>query len=118
MKIYQIHESSGMYDDYIERIVGSYLNKEKAIAKMEELKRINKKKLNQCDKCSECPIWEIDISDTLNSIMKKCFKHCRKARIKEEYSWYYEKSYEYYCDNYQGYCEECDYTIEEVEVEE
>lgn len=112
MKIYQIHESWGMYDDYTDWIVGSYLNKKKAIVKMEEFKRINKEKRAQCDRCLECPLWEVDNdSDGLNSVIKKCSKHCSKAKIIKD-------PYGYDCDNYQGCYEERDYIIEEVEVEE
>lgn len=44
MTIYQIHEYSGEYEDYRDYIVGSYLNREKATAKMEKLKCIEAEK--------------------------------------------------------------------------
>lgn len=42
MTIYQIHEHSGECENYRDYIVGTYLHKEKAVAKMEELQRTEK----------------------------------------------------------------------------
>ena len=40
MKIYQVHEYSGEYEYFQDRIVGSYLYKQRAISKKEELQQI------------------------------------------------------------------------------
>ena len=112
MTIYQIHECSGEYEDYRDIIVGSYLNKDKAIAKMEELKHIDNERRVRAALCSECPIDDVDImSENLDIVVRICSKYCSDAKITED-------RFGYGCDNYHGYWDETTYEIEEVEVEE
>jgi hypothetical protein len=110
MKIYQIHEYSGEYECYRDYIVGSYLNEEKAIAKMEELQRIEVERRVKIDHCSLCPILDSDvIADTFDMIVKRCSMYCRDAKITED-------RFGYDCENYCDYWDEATYEIKEVEV--
>ena len=110
MKIYQIHEYSGEYEDYRDYIVGSYLSKEKAIAKMEELQRIEAERRVKADRCRFCPIEDEDVfDDVFDVVAKRCSMYCRDAKIKEE-------PYGYDCENYCCYWDEATYEIKEVEV--
>ena len=112
MIIYQIHEYSGEYEDYRDYIVGTYLHKEKAVAKMEELQMIESEKRDKNKKCSSCPIADIDfIADTFAAMSKSCAEYCSDAKITED-------KFGYDCDNYICNWEEATYKIKEVEVEE
>ena len=112
MKIYQIHEYSGTYEDYRDYIVGSYLNEEKARARKEELEHIEAEKQVKSDHCSLCPILDTDvIADTFDMAVKRCSMYCRDAKITEDH-------FGYDCENYCCCWDEATYEIEEVEVEE
>ena len=112
MIIYQIHEYSGDYEDYRDYIVGSYLNKEKAMVKMEELQCIETEKRDKSDHCSLCPICDEDImDDDFDMAVKRCSRYCRDAKITED-------RFGYDCKNYRSHWDETTYEIKEVEVEE
>lgn len=56
IKIYQLHESGGSYEDYYNIILASYLHKSKA---QEHLNKLNKDKRiieEEVNKCCNCPI--------------------------------------------------------------
>ena len=53
MKIYQIHDYGGEWEDRFDYIIGSYLSKEKAEAKMEHLKSDEELAM----KCNSCPLY-------------------------------------------------------------
>ena len=110
MVIYQIHEHSGEYEDYRDRIVGSYLNEEKAKARKEELEHIEAEKQAKSDHCSGCPIDDTDtMSEDLDTVVLICSKYCSNAKITEDV-------YGYECENYYSTWYEAAYKIEEVEV--
>ena len=112
MKIYQIHERFGDYENYRDYIVGSYLNKEKATTKMNELQRIEADRRVKAEHCRDCPIDDEDtIDDTLDTVVKRCSLYCKDAKITEEF-------YGYDCENYCCSWDDIDYEIKEVEVEE
>lgn len=112
MTIYQIHEYSGEYEDYRDYIVGSYLHKEKAIAKKEELQYAEAKKKAKSDHCYQCPINDEDIyNDSFDIVLKRCSEYCRDAKITED-------RFGYDCENYCYSWDETTYEIKEVEVEE
>ena len=113
MVIYQIHEHSGAYEDYRDIIVGSYLHKDKAIVKMEELQRIEAKNQIQSIHCKFCPIADDDIdNEAFDVVVQKCSMHCSHAKIRESDIFGYD------CENWEGYWDDIDYEIKEVEVEE
>lgn len=117
MKIYQIHEFGGCYEDEYDYIVGTYLHKEKAEVKMEEL-NLREKELM---KCNNCPLFFCD-----NNCDTECCEtiECRDIRIKstEEYCKRFMPKYdtknetEIYCENYNCKSEESDFQILEEEV--
>lgn len=110
MTIYQIHEHSGEYEDYRDRIVGSYLNEEKARVRKEELEHIENERRVKSDHCSLCPILDNDVmADTFDMVVKRCSMYCRDAKIIED-------RFGYDCENYDRYWYEATYKIEEVEV--
>ena len=50
MKIYQIHEYGGEWEDRYDYILGSYLSKEKAITEKERLEK-EEEQVRKCQKC-------------------------------------------------------------------
>lgn len=110
MTIYQIHKYSGEYEDYRDCIVGSYLHKEKAIAKMEEFQCIETERQEKAKRCSRCPIEDADvISDCFGVVVGCCVEYCSDAKITED-------RFGYDCENYCFGWDEATYEIKEVEV--
>lgn len=56
MRIYQIHEYGGEWEDAYDYIVGSYLSEERAKAEMKQLEKEEKELLNWSLRCHECPL--------------------------------------------------------------
>lgn len=53
MRIYQIHEYGGEWEDSYDDIIESYICPERAENRRQELERLQNEKI----KCSECPIY-------------------------------------------------------------
>lgn len=116
MKIYQIHEYGGEWEDYYDRIVTSYLLKEKAIVEKERLE----KREAELMKCSSCPLYYCPQDCKLDCLKEK---ECREQAVRLTKK---------YCDDFKPYnddddkriqCEnryfkydESSFRIEEVEV--
>lgn len=112
MTIYQIHEYSGEYEEYLDRIVGFYLNKEKAITQKHKLERIEAERRTKGDHCRFCPLEDEDvIADDFDVVVKRCSMYCPDAKITED-------RYGYDCENDCSAWDEVTYEIKEVEVEE
>ena len=117
-KIYQIHEYSGEWEDYRDRIVDSYLLKDKAEVEMKRLiEEENKKR-----KCNECPLYFCSVDCNLDC---ECGSDkCNEYKIEEikTYCDNYKISKDkdedgfYDCDNHISRLYDCSYNIKEVEV--
>lgn len=113
MKIYQIHQYGGAYEDAYDYIVGSYLSQDKAIVEKERFEKEEKIKR----KCNSCPLYICDDEcngDCGNSI--DCIKHSVKNAKKYCDSYASSSSDNSGCKNYCGNGEESDFRIDEVEV--
>lgn len=115
MKIYQIHESSGCYEDYHDYIRFTYLDPDKAIKKKEELEA-----QEEIEKmCDNCPLWfcpddcpeDCETCDTgISSRVKRAKEYCNKCDAKvNEYE-------DLECGNMSSHWDDCSYSIEEVDV--
>ena len=110
MIIYQIHEHSGMYEDFRDTIVGTYLKKDKAEQAMKALIKQDKAQIKLLEKCRKCPIDDLDLhDDTLEVMQSACIKFCKKAEV-------VEKRYGYDCENRIIIYDDCTYYITEIEV--
>lgn len=111
MKIYQIHETGGQYEDYFDYIVGTYLHKDKAEIDMQIL--IDKEELRrqEYEKCQSCPIGNLDLNvDTIEAMRSICQEYCDSSQI-------FEQLYdEYVCENEAIYWDDRGYHITEIEV--
>lgn len=70
MKIYQIHEYGGYWEDRFDCIVSSYLSEEKAIIEKERLEKEQEDFIKQSEKCYECPLY--NRSRNINDVGKYC----------------------------------------------
>ena len=114
MKIYQIHELSGEWEDRYDCIVASYLSKEKAYAEKERLE----KEIAEEPKCNECILYFCPSECSFDCVSGECKEHAIneiKKRCKE---------YEPINEENKDRCKNFDYNsyydtfykIEEVEV--
>lgn len=106
MKIYQIHEMGGEWEDSYDYIVGTYLHREVAISNMERLLEENKRMI----KCNNCPIHNSDyeLTDLNQDDIDEINDYCDEY-FSDSAGW---------CHNY-NYCDELSsFKIEEVEVDE
>ena len=113
MKIYQIHEFSGAYEDFRDYIVGTYLHKDRAEKEMQALIENEGVHLRTYEKCLECPIEDLEVvgDDALEVMRKTCAKYCDQAQI-------YEDVYGFECENNAAnyFEDEKIYELKEVEV--
>lgn len=112
MKIYQLHVNNGYYDDYLNHIHSTYLDREKAEAKKIELER--QEEIDR--KCDGCPLWFCP---------KNCTEDCDNCGVQIKVSQMKEycdrcdaviKDGEIECRNYSYHIDDNDFEIVEVEV--
>lgn len=111
MKIYQLHEYTGAWEDFRDTIIGSYLRKERAEEELGKAKAKEEELRMQSGKCFECPFLEQDNED-LDSLLSEHPSYCTKLKLsKTEYGIIN-------CDNYYDHWDDATFSIKEVEVEE
>lgn len=110
MKIYQLHEYGGEYEDYFDYIVGSFMRRERAEEMKEKLETEAKQLRAKSDKCNQCPVYN-EYYPTIEEYAEALRTYCDQAEIVEDY--FYIN-----CENYFSLWEDYNYRIEEVEVEE
>ena len=116
MKIYQVHEHGGEYEDYYDWIVGSYLRKERAKEHKRELEENEKTLEGRSKKCANCPFLDEDIN-VLPNLLAKYSDYCNNFELYNEL--YDGEDFEdIYCKNMYEHWNSSWFTIEEVEVEE
>ena len=112
MKIYQLHEHSGEWEDYRDRIIGSYLRKERAEEEKTKAEWKEKELIEQSEKCSNCPfIGENTIEDVNHLFLVEYPNYCDKAILETD-------EYGTSCENSYLHWYKASFKIEEVEVEE
>ena len=111
MKIYQIHEYSGEYEDFRDRIIGTYLHDKKAIKEKEKLEKEAAAKMEMCRKCQGCPICDSWDRDDKDNLAKECEEYCELFDLYQD-----EEECAFNCNNYTYLWDEPTYKIEEVEV--
>ena len=109
MKIYQLHKHGGLWEDYRDNIIGSYVRKERAEEEKLKAEKEEKIKRQQAEKCAECP-YNCNITD--NAVIADLMrKHCDHSDIIFEDDEIYCKAHYYHWRDYEFY-------VEEVEVDE
>lgn len=101
MKIYQIHKYTGLYENFRDYIISSYLDYNKALIEKERLVKEKLELQEQAKKCNDCPFiggWSVEAFPD----------YCEKSSLKDT-----KCGIE--CDNY-CYSNWDDATFEIVEV--
>ena len=108
MKIYQLHRYSGEWEDYRDRIIGSYLRKERAEEEKAKAEAEERKLKEQSNKCYDCP-YLYDSYLTNDELLS----YCSMAKLEKN-----EYNDDIDCRNYMTHWDDNYFKIEEVEVEE
>jgi hypothetical protein len=111
MKIYQIHEWGGEWEDRYDYIVGSYLSEEKAIVEKERLEKAEA----ESEKCDNCPLFFCE--PDCDKDCKKCNEYSidKAKKYCDEYEPVDESNYDM-CMNRKSQIYYSNFSIEEVEV--
>ena len=110
MKIYQIHEYYGDWEDFRDYIRSSYLSKEKAIAD----KKQREEKEKQLTRCNRCPLYDYDLEESLQIIKAK--EYCEDYELFDKNQHNPELYEEGDCVNWNPKYDESTFEIKEVEV--
>ena len=115
MKIYQLHEYGGEYEDSYDRIIGSYLRKERAEEEKAKAEVKEKELREHHNRCSRCPLidddCECDPAVSIEELLNQHVYYCNEPKL-------YKHEYGVDCENYYLHWDESRFYIKEVEVEE
>ena len=112
MKIYQLHEYSGEWEDFRDRIIGSYLRKERAEEEKDCVEVREKELIEQGKKCTHCPFLEFENTWTdIDRLLSEHLDYCTEAKLENT-------EYGINCSNYYHKWDESTFEVVEVEVEE
>lgn len=106
MKIYQLHEYGGEYEDHYDYIIGSYLRKKRAEEEKTKAEAKEKELREHHKRCNSCPFIE-----TQTNLLNSFPNYCSEARLEET-----ECGID--CENFYLKWDESIFKIEIVEVEE
>lgn len=120
MKIYQIEEYGGRYEDYYHTTVGTFLSYENAEKYMEKCKAEFMKKIIISDGCRQCS-WIIGGLHTKTKALKlveNIKKRCNLCNLKIEDCEYNDKyGIDYYdCESRMDKDDEIGYNIKEYDI--
>ena len=110
MKIYQLHECGGEWENYHDYIIGSYLRKERAEEEKVKAEVKEKELIEHSKRCINCPFLEEDFAN-LNDLMSEYSDYCNEAELEDG-------NYGIDCENYCVHYGENNFYIEEVKVED
>lgn len=111
MKIYQLHECGGEWEDYHDYIIGSYLKKERAEEERVKAETKEKELMERSHLCYYCPFLEEDFAN-LNNLMSEYSDYCNEAKLEDG-------DFGIECANYYfAHWDEDSFYVKEVEVEE
>ena len=110
MKIYQLHKYSGEYEDFCDRIIGSYLRKERAEEEKIAAEAKESELAERGRKCNQCPFTEHPFAN-LGELLAKYPNYCSHKQLHDD-------SYGIYCDNGYIHWSNATFEIKEIEVEE
>ena len=111
MKIYQIHEYSGEWEDFRDYIIGTYLREEKAVKEKEQLEKKERIKIEMRRKCQNCPICDSWQRSDKENLIKECEEYCKLFSLYQD-----DEECAFDCNNYMYAYDEITYEIKEVEV--
>ena len=111
MKIYQLHEHGGSYEDYYNNIVGTFLRKEKA-EEVKLLAEITELKLRERGaRCMQCPYCAA-MFENMEQMLSEYPDYCEDLELMFDDDGYA------YCPNWTVKWEDSEFYIKEVDVDE
>ena len=86
MKIYEVYESSGQYEDRFDYRICAYISKEKAEQKQKELQDKEQKRLQLVNKCyNKCPLdYILQNSQIYDEFIRKIKEKCSEFIEEDE----------------------------------
>ena len=111
IKIYQLHEYTGEYEDFCDRIIGSYLRKERADDEKLKAELADRDLRKLSDKCFYCPFLNCDPDEKLEDLISMHFDYCDMKDLDED-------EYGISCENRYCYWDDASFEVVEVDVEE
>ena len=112
MKIYQLHEYSGEWEDFRDRIIGSYLRKERAEEEKAKSETREKELIEHGQRCARCPFLEFEVAfSNIDELLQEHSYYCSEAKLENG-------NYGINCSNYYYKWDEATFEVKEVEVEE
>lgn len=111
MKIYQLHEFGGEWEDRYDIIIGSYLRKERAEEEKGKAEIKEEELIKHSKRCRACPFIEEESLLSLDKLKSLYPDYCEKMKLEES-------SYGIGCENFYMKWNESYFEIKEVEVEE
>lgn len=111
MKIYQLHECGGEWEDRYDIIIGSYLRKERAEEEKSKAEAKEIELIKHSKRCNACPFLEEESFLSLDKLNSLYPDYCEKMRLEES-------CYGIGCENFYIKWDESYFKIVEVEVEE
>lgn len=111
MKIYQLHEFGGEWEDRYDYIRGSYLRKERAEERKAELEAIERELTKKSKRCNNCPALDAYPFASFDSLFDKYCYYCPEMKLEET-------EYGLNCKNYFVKWDTSNFKIKEIEVEE
>ena len=110
MKVYQIHEFGGQWEDSYDYIVGTYLYKDRAQSVMQKLVDVEESYQKRYENCQNCPIGDLDLNaGNLEDMKHACSTYCMHSQIEKDL-------YGFFCNNEESYKDDNHYRIDEIEV--
>ena len=109
MKIYQVHEYSGEWEYFRDKLIGSYFSESKADMIKAELEEENRKLTEQSRLCDKCPINNEQFDSNSEAVVA-CTGYCDNAVIED-----YDNNF--YCANCVSVWDESTFEVKEIEVE-
>lgn len=78
MTVYQIHEYTGEYEDFVDRIVATYLDPDKAQADMNKRRKAAEDLDKASAKCACCPTATLYYEDVTEDLLQSIKRYCSK----------------------------------------
>ena len=111
IKIYQLHEYSGQYEDFRDHIIGSYLRKNRADDEKLKAELIERDLKELSRKCDNCPFLNNEPEIKLEDLIGVHSDYCDMKDLDEG-------EYGISCENRYYHWDEASFEVVEIDVEE
>ena len=109
MKIYQLHEYSGEWEDFQDCIIGSYFSKQRAEEEKAKAEAEEKELMEHSNRCNGCPFLDEYNGCNLDDLMEEYPDYCPDIELNKT-------MWGVHCENHYCKWDESTFVIKEVEV--